>query len=463
MLKIGRWISKHRILVLIIGFLLLVPSVFGYINTKVNYDILYYLPDDIDTMKGQDILLKDFGKGAYAILIVNDVDDAHAAAIKKKAEQVDHVEQVLWYDTFLDDSIPQEMLPDSIYDIFHSDKGTMMIVFFDEGTSSDSTMDAIIELRKVTGEQCFLSSMSAIVTDTKLLVDKELFWYVLIAVILSATVLSVTMDSFMAPVLFLLNIGMAIIYNLGSNMIKGEISFITMSLAAVLQLAVTMDYSIFLWNSYKEERSKYNTNEEAMAHAIANTITSVAGSSLTTIAGFIALCFMTFTLGMDLGVVMAKGVVLGVITCITLLPAMILCCDKLIRKTVHKPITVKGDRLAGFVIGHYKIFFFILLLVIPAVYGYQRVNVYYKLDSSLPAYLHSVRSNSELEEGYDINSLQMILASDEMSSKDVRKMIDEIEQVDGVEFALAADSIVPAGIPTEFIPSDASSALKAGG
>lgn len=463
LLRLGRLIAKYRILVILIGVLLLVPSAIGYLNTRVNYDILYYLPDSIDTMKGQDILLKDFGKGAYALLIVNGCDDAQAADIKKKAEEVDHVQQVLWYDTFIDDSIPQEMLPDKIHKIFHSDKGTMMVVFFDEGTSSDTTMDAITELRKVTGDQCFLSSMSAIVTDTKDMVNRELFWYVLIAVLLSTLVLAITMDSFMAPVLFLVNIGIAIIYNLGTNIMKGEISFITMSLAAVLQLAVTMDYSIFLWNSYKEERSNYDKKEEAMAHAIANTISSVAGSSLTTIAGFIALCFMTFTLGMDLGVVMAKGVVFGVLTCVTLLPAMILCFEKLIVKTKHRPLTIKGEKLASFVIGRYKVFLLLVLLIIPAVYGYQRIKVYYNLDSSLPDYLPSVQANRELEAGYELNTLHMILADEDMKSKDVRKMIDEIEAVDGVEFALAADSILPAQVPEEFLPQSVGSNLKAGG
>ena len=459
----GRAIAKYRILVLIISLILLIPAGISYINTRVNYDILYYLPDDIDTMKGQDILLKDFGKGAYALFIVNGMTDHEAAQLKEKAEQVDHVADVIWYDSILSDSVPQEMLPEKLYNIFHSEDGTLMAIFFDEGTSADSTMDAIEQLRRVAGDQCFISSMSAIVTDTKNMVEDELFWYVSIAVILSAIVLAATMDSWMAPILFLITIGMAIIYNLGTNFIQGEISFITMSLAAVLQLAVTMDYSIFLWNSYKEEMHKADSKEEAMAQAVSKTIVSVAGSSLTTIAGFIALCFMTFTLGKDLGIVMAKGVVMGVIACVTILPAFILCFDKLIRKTAHRPVTINGRKLADFVVRHHVVFMIVLLLLwIPAVYGYQRIQVYYNLDSSLPEYLPSVQANKELEKGYDAATIEMVLMDSDLPAKDARKMAEEIENVPGIQFALCEDALIPADIPEDFIPKRAESALKSG-
>ena len=464
MLQFGRNIAKHRILILIVSFMLLIPASVGYFNTRVNYDILYYLPDHIETMKGQDILLQDFGKGAYAMFVANGMTDREAAVLKEKMEGIDHVAEIIWFDTIADMSIPQEILPDELYEVFHSENGTLMAIFFDTGTSEDETMDAIEEIRNTAGEQCFLSSMSAIVTDTRDLVKKELFWYVLIAVILSCIVLAVTMDSFMAPVLFMANIGMAIVYNLGTNIIQGEISFITMSLAAVLQLAVTMDYSIFLWNSYREERKLFEKKEEAMAHAISKTITSVAASSLTTIAGFLALCFMTFTLGMDLGVVMAKGVVLGVICCVTILPAMILACDKLIQKTTHRPVTLNGKRFADFVVKHNRVFLVCLLILwIPAIYGYRNIDVYYKLDTSLPEYLPSVQANHVLADDFDISTVHMILAEDDLPARTVKDMLGEMEDVDGVQFALATDSLIGSRIPSEFLPEEMTGELKEGG
>ena len=356
------------------------------------------------------------------------------------------------------------MLPDKYYKVFHSDKGTMMAIFFDEGTSSNGTLNAIKQIRKISGKDCFLSSMSAIVEDTKELTNKELFWYVLIAVVLTAIVLAVTMDSFMAPVLFLLNIGMAVIYNLGSNIIAGEISFITQALAAVLQLAVTMDYSIFLWNSYMEEKKEFDNNNEAMAHAISKTIVSVAGSSLTTVAGFIALCFMQFTLGKDLGTVMAKGVILGVISCITILPAFILICDKLIKKTSHKALSINGGHLARFIVRHNKpLLICLLALWIPAIIGYNHIKVYYDLASSLPGYLPSVQANKELESDYDTNSIMMVLADEKLPAKTVRNMVSDMEDVKGIEFSIAADSLVPAGMPKDFIDNEAMDKLKGGG
>ena len=461
MLKFGKGVVKYRIPILILSFLLLIPSAFGYFKTRINYDILYYLPQDIETMVGQDILLNDFGKGAYAMVVVEGLEDKYVAALKSEIEDVPHVADVLWYDSIADLDIPMEVLPDEVYDAFNSDNATMMMLFFDTTTSADETMEAIEQIRTLGGEQAFLSGMSAIVTDTKNLVEEELVPYVLIAVALSFLVLAITMDSFLIPVLFLLSIGMAIIYNLGSNIIKGEISFITMALAAVLQLGVTMDYSIFLWGSYKEEKENYSDHKEAMAHAIAMTITSVVGSSLTTVAGFIALCFMTFTLGLDLGVVMAKGVVLGVIACVTILPSMILVCDKAIEKTTHKALTLHCEKLAHFVTKNHVVFAVLMVILwIPSIIGYKNMNVYYNLDSSLPDYLPSVQANTKLDEEMGMNAVHIILADSHMSSKDAKAMLKEIRNVDGVQMALGMDSIVGSMIPDSMIPSDVSGMLK---
>lgn len=461
MLKFGKGVVKYRIPILILSFLLLIPSAFGYFKTRINYDILYYLPQDIETMVGQDILLNDFGKGAYAMVVVEGLEDKYVAALKSEIEDVPHVADVLWYDSIADLDIPMEVLPDEVYDAFNSDNATMMMLFFDTTTSADETMEAIEQIRTLGGEQAFLSGMSAIVTDTKNLVEEELVPYVLIAVALSFLVLAITMDSFLIPVLFLLSIGMAIIYNLGSNIIKGEISFITMALAAVLQLGVTMDYSIFLWGSYKEEKENYSDHKEAMAHAIAMTITSVVGSSLTTVAGFIALCFMTFTLGLDLGVVMAKGVVLGVIACVTILPSMILVLDKAIEKTTHKALTLHCEKLAHFVTKNHVVFAVLMVILwIPSIIGYKNMNVYYNLDSSLPDYLPSVQANTKLDEEMGMNAVHIILADSHMSSKDAKAMLKEIRNVDGVQMALGMDSIVGSMIPDSVIPSDVSGMLK---
>ena len=464
MYQLGLWISKHRIAVLIIAAMLLIPALFGYVTLHVNYDILYYLPDDIETMQGQQILLDDFGKGAYAMFVAEDMTDSQVAALKEEIEQVDHVADVIWYDSVMDITVPAKILPEKLYSAFHTDDATLMAIFFDTGSSADETMDAIDTIREIAGKKCFLSSISAIVTDTKHLVEQELFWYVLIAVVCSAAVLAATMDSWMAPVLFLLNIGIAIVYNLGTNFIQGEISFITMSLAAVLQLAVTMDYSIFLWNAYREQRSYTEDREDAMAKAIVQTVGSVSGSSLTTIAGFVALCFMSFTLGMDLGIVMAKGVVFGVITCITVLPAMILTFDKAIRKTAHTPLTIRGERFAHFVVKHNKAFLIVLLLLwIPAVIGYNNIGVYYDLDVSLPDELPSVAAKQELQSTFDMSTVHMILADEDMPSKDVKQMLSEMENVDGVQFAIAADSLIGSRIPSAWVPPDAKQALSSGG
>lgn len=460
MLGFSRKIVKLRIPILVLSLVLLIPSAIGFIKTRINYDILYYLPDNIETMQGQDILMDDFGKGAYAIFVCEDMTDKDAAKLKSKVEKVDHVVSVL---SLTDVDIPKEVLPEKVKDIFYSrdGNGQLMFLFFDTTTSADETLDAIEELYDLAGKQCFVSSMSAIVTDTRDLVNKEVFIYVLIAVIMSTIVMALFMDSFLIPVLFLIDIGIAIIYNLGTNFIKGEISFITMALVAVLQLAVTMDYSIFLYHSYKEEKQTYPDNKEAMAHAITATISSVAGSSLTTIAGFIALCFMSFTLGMDLGVVMAKGVVLGVICCVTVLPALLLFFDKAIRKTAHKPLTLPLGKLPGFVTKHYRILVLLMILLwIPGIYGNSNYNVYYKLDASLPDYLNSVQANARLEEGYDMNSISMLLVDAELPHKKAKAMLDDLQNVKGVNFAVGLDSIAGTTLPEEIIPEKVKETLQ---
>lgn len=462
MVNFGKKVVKYRVPILIISILLLIPSVLGYVNTRVNYDVLTYLPDDIETMQGQDILTDDFGVGAFSMFIVDGMEDKDVAALKAKIEKVDHVANVLWYDSIADISIPESMLPDNIYEVFNSDTGTMMAIFFDEGTSSDGTMEAIEKIRSIAGKQCFLSGMSAIVTDTKNLAEKETPLYVLIAVALALLVLGITMDSFFVPVLFLLSIGMAILYNLGSNYFLGEISYITKALAAVLQLGVTMDYSIFLMHSYEEQQIRYNGDKErAMAHAISQTFSSVIGSSVTTIAGFIALCFMTFTLGLDIGIVMVKGVVFGVIACITVLPSMILCCDKLIEKTKHKPLLPDIGKISDRVTKHYLVYVALfLVLLFPAIYGNSHTSVYYNLDASLPKNLPSVIANEKLKEDYDMNTTHMILVDSSVSSSDVNKMMKEIDKVDGVKWALGLDKLVGPGIPTDMLPDSVTSMLK---
>ena len=462
MVNFGKKVVKYRVLILILGVLLLIPSVFGYRNTRVNYDVLTYLPDNIETMKGQDILVNDFGTGAFSMFIVDGMEEKDVAELKEKIEKVDHVANVIWYDSIADISVPMSMLPDDIYDVFNSDTGTMMAIFFDEGTSSDGTMDAIAQIRKIAGKQCFLSGMSAVVTDTKNLAEKETPVYVLIAVILAVIVLGLTMESFFVPLLFMLSIGMAIIYNLGSNYFMGEISYITKALAAVLQLGVTLDYSIFLMHSYEEQQVRYDGDKKrAMAHAISQTFSSVIGSSITTIAGFIALCFMSFTLGLDIGIVMVKGVIFGVIACVTILPSMILCCDKIIEKTKHKPFLPDIGRISDKVTKRYLVYVVLFLLFLfPAIYGNNHTAVYYNLDETLPKDLPSIIANEKLKEDYDMNTTHMILVDSSVSSTDVNKMIKEMDKVDGVKWALGLDSLVGPSVPSDMIPESVSSMLK---
>ena len=458
MLKLGEKIVSARVVILILGFILLIPAAYGYIKTKVNYDILSYLPKDIETMVGQDILVDQFGTGAFSLYVVEGMEDKEVSALKSKIENVDHVSKVIWYDSFADLSVPEKL-----YNAFNNDDkdATMMAIIFDDTTSADSTMDAIEEIRKISDKQCFLSGMSAVVVDTKKLSEKETPIYVLIAVILSSIILAITMDSIMIPVLFLASIGMAIAYNLGSNIFMGQVSYITKALAAVLQLGVTMDYSIFLWHSYKAQQKEYTDKKEAMAHAIAETISSVVGSSITTVAGFVALCFMSFTLGLDLGIVMAKGVVFGVIACVTILPSLILVFDKAIEKKTHKVILPEFKGVGKFIAKHYKIFLVLFVIIlIPAIYGYNHTKVYYKLDSSLPDSLESVQANTELAKEFNMNSTHMILVTNDQSDKDTRNMMSDIENIDGVKFCLGLDSIIGSGIPSNFIPSEVTEALK---
>lgn len=455
MLRISEKIVKWRIPILIAAVALLIPAAIGYINTKVNYDILYYLPKDIETMQGQDILLDEFGKGAYGMFVCDGMKKNEVQAMKEQVENVDHVAQVICLDSLTGGSLPEEMLPESVREIFYGKdgEGTLMFLFFDTTTSQDETMDAIEEIRKIAKENCFLSSMSAISTDTKNLVESEMFIYTAIAVVLCTLVLLITTDSYLIPVLFMMSIGMAIIYNLGSNIIQGEISYITMALVAILQLGVTMDYSIFLYHSYKEEQEEYDDPKEAMAHAIAATITSVAGSSLTTIAGFLAMCFMTFSLGLDMGIVMAKGVVLGVICCVTVLPSLIMVFDKAVKKTEHKALVLKTEGITKFVSKSYLIIVAVMVILwVPAIYGNNNVGVYYKLDESLPEYLPSRQANMAMEENYDLSSVSMVLVSADLDSKTTRSLLDDLKKVEGVSFALGTDSLKAPLMPDAFMP-----------
>lgn len=462
--KFGKVIVKLRIPILVLSILLLIPSAIGYVNTRVNYDILYYLPDEIETMQGQDILMDDFNKGAYAMVVVQDMDTKAANKLIKKVENVEHVAQVISYTGIVGEDVPSEMVPSKFRKYFENDSTdtTLFAIFFDNTTSSDDTMNAITQIRKETEGQAFISGMSAVVTDTKNLSEKETPLYVLIAVVLVCIVLAIFMDSFLVPVFFMLSIGMAIVYNLGSNILLGEVSYITKALAAVLQLGVTLDYSIFLWHSYKEMKAQYpNDHKEAMAVAIGNTLTSVVGSSITTVAGFIALCFMSFTLGLDLGIVMAKGVIFGVIGCVTILPSLILTFDRALEKTMHRDVMPGFDKLAAFIVNHSWIFIIIFLALLgPAIYGQSHTSVYYDLSDTLPEELACSQANKKLEENFDMNSIYMILADTNMSTDTANEMLDKLNDVDGVQFALGLDTALKSGIPQEFLPSKMVSELK---
>ena len=462
--KFGKVIVKLRIPILILSFLLLIPSAIGYFNTRVNYDILYYLPNEIETMQGQDILMDDFNKGAYAMVVVQNMDTKSTDRLIKKVENVDHVAQVISYTGIVGEDVPSEIVPSKFRKYFENDSTdtTLFAIFFDNTTSSDDTMNAIIQIREQTEGQAFISGMSAVVTDTKNLSEKETPLYVLIAVVLVCIVLAIFMDSFLVPVFFMISIGMAIVYNLGSNILLGEVSYITKALAAVLQLGVTLDYSIFLWHSYKEMKEIYpDDHKEAMAVAISNTLTSVVGSSITTVAGFIALCFMSFTLGLDLGIVMAKGVVFGGIGCVTILPSLILTFDRALEKTMHREIMPNFDKLATFIVNHSWIFVIVFVVLLgPAIYGQNHTSVYYDLSDTLPDDLACSQANKKLEENFDMNSIYMILADSSMSTDTANEMLDKLGDVDGVQFALGLDTALKSGIPQEFLPAKTVSELK---
>lgn len=460
----GRAMVKLRFPILILAIVLLIPAMFGYLNTRTNYDILSYLPNNIETMKGQDILLKDFGKGGFSLVIFDGMKDKDVAKVEKKFKKIDHVDSVIWYDSIADLSIPKDMLPDEVYKAFNHKDSTMMAVFFDTGTSADETMDAITQMRKVAGKQCFVSGMSAMVTDLKNLTEQEEPIYVAIAVVLSVIVMMLFMDSYIVPLLFLASIGIAIIWNLGSNIFLGQISYITKALAAILQLAVTMDYSIFLWHSYEEQLRLHNGDRKAaMADAINATIVSVAGSSVTTIAGFIALCFMTFKLGLDLGIVMAKGVLLGVISCVTVLPALILLFHPLIEKTRHRNILPDMHKLAHWIIDHRKVFIVLFIIIwIPAAWGETHTESYYDLGAKLPANLGYTIARHKLENDFDTGSTHMILANRDLSTRKTYAMIDAVEDVKGVKNVLGINSVLGPSVPEDMVPDELRGVLESG-
>ena len=462
-MKFGKWVVKCRIPILILAVALLVPSLIGMIMTRINYDMLTYLPGDIYTVVGQDILMDDFVKGAFSFVIIEGMDPKDVSSLREDISHVDHVDTVLWYDDFADVSVPMEILPSKLYDAFNSGDSTMLAIFFDTSTSSDDTMKAITAIRSIAGKQCFVSGMSAMVTDLKDLCEKEEPIYVGIAVALACVAMMIFMDNWITPFVFLMSIGMAILLNMGTNYFLGEISYLTKALSAVLQLAVTMDYSIFLWHSYEEQKSMYEDNKEAMAVAINNTLTSVVGSSITTVAGFIALCFMSYTLGLDLGIVMAKGVILGVIGCVTTLPSMILVLDKLLQKTSHKSLLPDMGKVASGITKVFPVFLILFLgLVLPSYLSYKATNneVYYDLGETLPEDMAYVVANSKLQEDFGVGATHMVLVSTDVSDTDVRAMIHEMENVEGIKYALGLESVVGPLVPEEMLPESVKEVLK---
>ena len=462
-MRFSRAVVKYRIPILIIAVLLMVPSVLGMIGTRINYDMLDYLPSDMDTVVGQNELKEDFGKGAFSFIIVEDMKDKDVAALCDKIKEVDHVDSVIWYSTLADISIPKELIPDKIYNEFNTDNATMVAVFFDSATSEDVTMDAIREIRSIAGKQCFVSGMSALVTDLKDLCEQEEPIYVGLAVLCATVAMLIFLDGWLVPFVFLASIGMMILLNLGTNYFFGEISYITKALSAVLQLAVTMDYSIFLWHSYNEQRERCDDHKEAMAVAIKETLTSVVGSSITTVAGFAALCFMTFTLGRDLGIVMAKGVIFGVIGCVTVLPALILVLDTPLQKTKHKSLLPDMTKFAGKLTKIFPVFLIIFAVLIPpAYYGYSKTNneVYYDMGQCLPDDIEYVIANSKLSDDFNIASTHMVLVDANLDQKSVKNMMKEMEEVDGVKYVLGLESVIGSRVPEEVIPDSIKGILK---
>lgn len=461
MKKAGKWIAKGKYLIFILSLLLLVPSAIGYIKTKINYDILSYLPKSLETVSGQDIMVDEFGMGAFSMVIVEGMENKEVAALEQQLETIEHVKEVLWYDDMLDLSVPVSMIPDNIRKAFFQDDATMMIALFDQTTSADETMDAITDMRKMVGKNCFISGMSGVVTDIKNLAFQEMPVYVVIASLLSLLILLLTTESFVVPFIFLASIGFAVAYNMGSNIFLGQISYITQALVAVLQLGVTMDYSIFLLHSYEEAKPRYDHRDDAMAEAISNTFVSVAGSSVTTVAGFAALIFMTFELGRDLGIVMIKGVLIGVICCVTLLPSLILIFEKAIDKTRHKPLLPSMDKISDFCIRHAWIWLVMFAVAfVPAFLGNKNVELYYNIDSGLPDTLDSAVANKKLSEEFHMSNIHMIMVDSALDAKSKKEILNQIEKLDGVKWALGIPSVTGEMIPDSMIPEKLTSSLK---
>ena len=462
MVKTGKWIAKHRILIVLIGILLLIPSVIGTIKTRINYDILSYLPESLETVKGQDVMVDEFGTGAFSMVVVEDMPLKDVQKLKNKFEEIEHVKKVLWYDDIADISVPTSMMPKDLKDIFFADDSTMMLVLFDNTTSSDEAMEAVTNMRAIVDKQCFISGMSGVVTDIKNLCLQELPIYAAIAALFSFIVLEITGTSFVVPILFLLCIGISILYNMGTNIFLGEISYLTQALVAILQLGVTMDYSIFLLDSFEENKKRFpGDKNRAMGHAISNTFKSIVSSSITTVAGFAALCLMTFALGKNLGIVMAKGVIIGVICCVTLLPAIILIFDPLIEKTKHKPLIKNTNRLSGFIIRHYKIWLAVFCIgLLPAVYGNNHTKIYYNIDKSLPSTLDSNVANKKLEDTFDMSTMHIIMMDKNISNANRTTLMKDIEKVDGVKWAFGLNSVFGANVPASMIPKDVKDMLQ---
>lgn len=462
MVKTGKWIAKHRILIVLIGILLLIPSVIGTIKTRINYDILSYLPESLETVKGQDVMVDEFGTGAFSMVVVEDMPLKDVQKLKNKFEEIEHVKKVLWYDDIADISVPTSMMPKDLKNIFFADDSTMMLVLFDNTTSSDEAMEAVTNMRAIADKQCFISGMSGVVTDIKNLCLQELPIYVAIAALFSFIVLEITGTSFVVPILFLLCIGISILYNMGTNIFLGEISYLTQALVAILQLGVTMDYSIFLLDSFEENKKRFpGDKNRAMGHAISNTFKSIVSSSITTVAGFAALCLMTFALGKNLGIVMAKGVIIGVICCVTLLPAIILIFDPLIEKTKHKPLIKNTNRLSGFIIKHYKIWLAVFCIgLLPAVYGNNHTKIYYNIDKSLPSTLDSNVANKKLENTFNMSTMHIIMMDKNISNANRTTLMKDIEKVDGVKWAFGLNSVFGANVPASMIPKDVKDMLQ---
>ena len=462
MVKAGKWIAKRRILIVLIGILLLIPSVIGTIKTRINYDILSYLPESLETVKGQDVMVDEFGTGAFSMVVVEDMPLKDVQKLKNKFEEIEHVKKVLWYDDIADISVPTSMVPKDLKDIFFADDSTMMLVLFDNTTSSDEAMEAVTNMRAIADKQCFISGMSGVVTDIKNLCLQELPIYVAIAALFSFIVLEITGTSFVVPILFLLCIGISILYNMGTNIFRGEISYLTQALVAILQVGVTMDYSIFLLDSFEENKKRFpGDKNRAMGHAISNTFKSIVSSSITTVAGFAALCLMTFALGKNLGIVMAKGVIIGVICCVTLLPAIILIFDPLIEKTKHKPLIKNTNRLSGFIIKHYKIWLAVFCIgLLPAVYGNNHTKIYYNIDKSLPSTLDSNVANKKLENTFNMSTMHIIMMDKNISNANKTTLMKDIEKVDGVKWAFGLNSVFGANVPASMIPKDVKDMLQ---